>query len=916
MLTADELELRSGLIADSDDLRELAARLGHRVTLVRQRNPAIPRLKGMLTADGGVCPVDGAPLQFDPWSPAVHRCSRCGAEARGERHDQRWAWHQHLWLAERIAEAATFGVLTGDADATAWAVGKLEEYGERYFEAPNRDNVLGPSHLFSSTYLESIWLTHYLTAAYLLREAELLQEPAIDAVSRVTEEAANLIGEFDEKLSNRQTWHNAALTAAAVWFGDEELAGRAIVAPAGLLGHLVDGFGPDGMWYEGENYHLFALRGLLVGARWARLAGAELFAEAAGSDRLIAALRAPILTALPDGTFPARKDSRFGVSLAQPMYLELWEAGLALMPEDQVAAVADISGWLAQRYADPAPPPQVFDSYLHEAGEAVPATRSRAHLSSWMLLTMVPELPLSDPANRTLSVLLPEQGLAVLRGADHYASLECGQYGGGHGHPDRLHLSLYAKGVHWLADPGTGTYVARDLFWYRSTLAHNAPRLDGRSQGLDDARCEAFDQGERWGWMRGSVGKLVRTVVVGADHLLDVVEYNGEEARLLELPWHPHSRLGTLTEGKWEPAMLDAELVDGAERFLPAAAESAIRFRAVPDEGPAQDGLELIFATGGDLIRAIGPGRPGSGERKTFLLRRQEGRYVRLVSLIRWGGSPVITLKADGSDIVVETETGRIVHRATPEGWEVEEGGKRHSLKGMRRTLLRRLELTPTGPMSGFIPPTATAPHIVRPALDGTLHGFSLDHQLDLDHEDQYRRSEMPYAGLEEFSARGYLGWDDGHLFLGVEVLCTDPVFPSATAIPLRLDNEPDLIHADGIQVYLKRGMAPAEGWLVVPDPDSDAVRISAVSDGASDPAGVEGKWARTEEGYTISLALPQRDWPPVPTEAVGFDLLVNRMEPDRRRRSGQLVWTGGAGWVYLRGDRQSPERFGRIEFA
>ena len=34
-------------------------------------------------------------------------------------------------------------------------------------------------------------------------------------------------------------------------------------------------------------------------------------------------------------------------------------------------------------------------------------------------------------------------------------------------------------------------------------------------------------------------------------------------------------------------------------------------------------------------------------------------------------------------------------------------------------------------------------------------------------------------------------------------------------------------------------------------------------------------------------------------------------MEPGRERRSGQLVWTGGGGWVYLRGDRQDPAALG-----
>jgi hypothetical protein len=48
----------------------------------------------------------------------------------------------------------------------------------------------------------------------------------------------------------------------------------------------------------------------------------------------------------------------------------------------------------------------------------------------------------------------------------------------------------------------------------------------------------------------------------------------------------------------------------------------------------------------------------------------------------------------------------------------------------------------------------------------------------------------------------------------------------------------------------------------------------------------------------------------------LGFDLLVNEMLPERERRSGQLVWSGGSGWVWLRGDRQDPSRFGELELA
>jgi len=74
------------------------------------------------------------------------------------------------------------------------------------------------------------------------------------------------------------------------------------------------------------------------------------------------------------------------------------------------------------------------------------------------------------------------------------------------------------------------------------------------------------------------------------------------------------------------------------------------------------------------------------------------------------------------------------------------------------------------------------------------------------------------------------------------------------------------------------------------------------------------GSWQRTEAGYTMtaSLTLPE-DLPQDPGAQIGFDLLINRMSPGRLRREGQLVWSGGGGWVWLRGDRQDPARFGTL---
>lgn len=912
MLTLEEIEARREVIGAATDLSALRDGLRRRNRRVQAGCPAVPGVKGMLTADGGVCPTDGGALIFDPYSAARHRCSRCGAEVTGERHEWWWAWHQHLWMGERIAEAASLSVLAGDDAAGRWAADQALTYAARYRDFPNRDNILGPSRLFFSTYLESVWLTNYLAGAFLLRESGQLSGEETDEISGLIEEAAGMIGEFDEGLSNRQTWHNAALAAAAVWFEDEALAQRAIEGPRGLVGHLVDGFGADGLWYEGENYHLFALRGYLIGLEWARLAGADLLEEASARDRLTAALLAPVKSALPDGSFPARCDARFGVSLAQPMYLESWERGLAWLSSDgRGREAASLGDWLRECYSRAAPLAERFDSYLHEAGEAPPARRGRSDLSWWMLSTMDPALPPPGARWAPESVLLEETGLAILRSGGAYSSLECGEHGGGHGHPDRLHLTLHAAGVHWLADPGTGSYVAPDLAWYRSTLAHNAPLLDGRSQAPGDAECEVFDVRGPWGWIRGAFGGLTRTTVLGPGQLIDIVESAGDREATLEVPWHAAGEIEVLSPGRWEPAAIAARFVADAERFIPAE-PGAVSWRARSGDRM----LHGVFDGGGEVLRASGPGRPGEVASHRFLLRRLAGRYVRLATVLSWEGP--VQVHFAGSEIAVEGEDGRSVHRLTSEGWDVQDGSERVALRGARSRRLSAAGLL--GHRVGqelwkYTPPAAKVPHLLHPPpLDGSLEGFRGTDPLLLDHEDQYRRTEAPYAGPDTFSAQAHLAWDEGALYLGVEVTQRAPAFRPVGAEPLRLDNDPDLIHADGLQCYLRLPDSPTVGWLVTPDPASQALQVRVITGPASTDE-VRGAWRRTGDGYAMTLALSPGRWPPAPgDEPPRFDLLVNEMQSDRLRRAGQLIWTGGGGWAYLRGDRADPERFGILE--
>ncbi|MGH7568043.1 MAG: heparinase II/III domain-containing protein [Gemmatimonadales bacterium] len=934
MVTAELLTARREVIAGSADLQALLARLTERAEPILAHAPHIPDAKALLSMDGGVCPEDARPLAFDPWSPGAHRCARCGKRYTGERHDRHWARYQHLWLAERAAQLAALAALGGPAAAGGRAREILAAYGERYWRYPNRDNVLGPARLFFSTYQESIWLCNYLAAAQLLRAAGALDEPTARAVTQVADEAANLIGEFDEGYSNRQTWNNAALTAIAVWFEDQELLQRAIEGPTGLLAHLLEGFRPDGMWYEGENYHLFALRGLLTGAWWGRGAGLEFAAGSRLADRLEAALLAPARSALPDLTFPARKDARFGMSLAQPAFVETWEVGLALLGSRERGAgrSEELASWIAMLYRVPAPLPELLESYLHEAPkEPLPSPLSRGCLSWWALLEMLPELPSADEW-RPASVLLEDQGLAILRAADRYVSLECGSYGGGHGHPDRLHLTLHANGVHWLADPGTGSYVARDLFWYRSTLAHNAPRLNGASQDPAAAVCEMFDVQGEWAWVRGRWGEegegeweVTRSVVAGPAYLLDVVELSGVEDRVLELPWHIAGESRVTTRESWGPGALADEFVTQVEQ-CPANSERPLVIEATADG--ARLTAHLVFS--GELLRATAPGRPGpdasAGAPETFWVARARGRNLRLVTLLEPGverssirvGEGRGGVRVQGDLIEVATLAGTDRHRITGGAWAVTSPTGEVRLAGDREHSERPgpfLEIEPAG-----TPATGTALRLdPPPALDGSPDGFDPSEPLALDLEDQYRRSEEPYPGPDDFAARAFAGWDDDALYLAVEVTKPDPWFRPADAPPLRLDNEPDDIHSDGLQVYVTGEGRRAKGeghhgYLIIPEGDGK-LRVSPVGGTSGDPAAVRGAWRATDAGYRVTLSIAWPEWLRAYVGGrVRFDLIINEMLPGRVRRAGQLVWSGGGSWVWLRGDRQSPEQFGVLE--
>src|SRR5690349_6362628 len=343
LVSEDVLRVRSRIA--SHELESLRRGLRTELSPVIGHDLYLPHEKALLSREGGRCSRDGATLEFDPFSPHRHRCPVCGDVYAGVYHDRFWVFWYQMWLAERAVHGALLARLCCDESARALSRHILERYSDEYLLYANRDNVLGPTRLFFSTYLESIWLLNICVATDLLAPLD----PALaDRVrDQIIEPSRAIIREYDEGGSNRQVWNDAALLAAARLLGDRTSVENVVNGASGIVEQLSTGLLADGTWYEGDNYHLFAHRGLWYGVTMAERAGAQLPPELV--QRFQRGFSTVFATALPDFTFPSRRDSQYAVSLRQWRTAEHVELGLARHVDDQLV------GALERLYRDDIP---------------------------------------------------------------------------------------------------------------------------------------------------------------------------------------------------------------------------------------------------------------------------------------------------------------------------------------------------------------------------------------------------------------------------------------------------------------------------------------------------------------------------------------------------------------------------------
>ena len=883
LITSRQLDER--MAAVNDPFAALAFSLASDLEAVIARPLLVPETKAVLTREGGRCPADGAMLDFDPFSPRAHRCPRCGQVYTGECHDRFWNYWYQLWLAERAVHAAVLGRLGVAREGLAFASSVLDRYADLYQGYPNVDNALGPTRPFFSTYLESIWLLQLCVALDVMETA-----PGWDTMigarfrDRVVEPSRALIASFDEGSSNRQVWNNAALMAASLVLGRADAAESVVWASSGLVSHLGEALLPDGTWYEGENYHLFAHRGLWYAMQMVAANGFEVPDElAARYDR---GFVTPLLTSLPDLTFPSRRDSQYAISLRQWRFAEMCELGLAR------GANRTLSGMLHRLYADDIPRGETgrWKSSAEAERNLPPSALTRADLG-WKSLLFADESAVLTGGGALGSVLLESQGIGVLRrDRDRvYVALDYGNSGGGHGHPDRLDLLLMDGERRILDDMGTGSYVDPSLHWYRSTLAHNAPLFDGRSQARVDGALTAYEDRGGAGWIAATAriapdGVARRLVVTMPDYVVDEVGWTSASGRTFDLPLHVDvAPVGTAAP---VPGNLEgsAELEDGF-RFLRdvtlVATIPASQVMALT--GP---GLDVWLSADGplQLWRAVAPGPPGGGD-APMLLARGVGASGVIRTVWSWKGA--VRSAALFPKIVVDTTEARHEHARAAHGWNIviQVGSARSSidLEGLVD------QAAPDASTDDSTPGPAVNDEVLRP-------GRPVEVQLG---EESYSRSEQTWSEAGSPSALVTLLNDGGILGLRVAVSAERTFVRPGTVN--RLDNEHADINGAGLQLYLRTATATA-GYVIVPIEGTASLSMRPI-DGWGQAVQVTGTWRPTQFGYDVDLRIN----PGGPS--LSLDLIVNEKPAGRERRRGQLALSGGGHFIYLRGDRHDASR-------
>lgn len=916
--TLEDIERIRGYIARyswyNDSFMQLKAQADEMLT----RGFSVPREKGYVFYTH--CPIDNVKLIFDPYNRAEHRCPVCGMNFLDKPYQGAWLCSYHHWLAQMAIHLGIVFLISGEERYARGVREILLGYVQHYPGYPNDDNELGPTKCFQSTYMESVWLVNLVGAYDMISHSTLLSgEERRQIKETLFLPSAYVIYDYNEGKNNRQAFNNVALCAVGLIAQEERLFEEALYGEYGFFYHMENCVLPDGMWYEGDNYHFATLPSMVNIAEMCRNNGLDLYNRTFRGNCIEGLFRAPLCSLQPDLTFPSRKDSQYGTLIAQRWYAGLYELAYTRTENPQFGKILKVIYQQQEGEGTLANAAGVMDIFPSQR-----ASRSsldwRGFLCATPILCEESGLPFNE------SVRMEGTGLVVLRGAEgQYVSLDYGHYGGGHGHPDRLQLSFFIRGRRWLTDYGTGQYYFDHLHWYRSSLCHNTVIVDGRSHLPVEGACVLLENTPQYTITSCVVEGLYpgvdmqRTVLLFSDGVLvDLTQLQSQQQHSYQYALHCS---GTLTL----PGLVGTEhTLSGANyRFLNNTLRYTAQGALLAEFSLPQAALQIhtLGQPGTVLYTATAYGPPTqitrqfplylierTGKNQTFFCVLEDvptgaQAHVAQVQPIEGG---LFLKKGDGTDWEITKGQEGFLVRCVQEGISA-----RHTLRPVAKTPTAAKEMTQSG--------TCQRPYVKAEPL--SMEQFSAESlppwNLLMERPEQVARAQNHWAGPDDLSARGVIATALEALLLVLEVRDNTPNF---TGGKFPYDN-------DSVQLYFDRREAPTAfdsskaagiyGLLVLPEQADECTHLQSIGGENIDTSAIAATTRVTEGGYRLRLRIPFESigGPLQKGAQIGLGIAINDRDHGIRRDK-QLYWGDALPneRIYLREDLLSPGHFGVLE--
>ncbi len=420
------------------------------------------------TLEGGhihqyFCPVHNVMFEFSWDSPKAHYCRACDKKWSGNpQYD--WAWVNMVHdnnMGYMVANMYLY-MATGDTTYAGYIRDMMLDYASKYPAYKLHSSEPGvvnssSGRMFAQCLDESVWISD-AARAYQVAKDVMTPEQIEYIENGILRPCADMLSSSKLAL-NWQVWLNSGISALGVALEDDSLIDIAINYPKHGYHFLMDAHvNDDGWWNEGSPiYHFYPLRAMLLTADAVRCRGINLF-----DKKLYDMFASPVRGAYADLSFPAHNDGWYGENLMAQV--KLYEIVYA-------------------RYKDP-----LFMEVLKECYKKCDRINPEALLNFTGM-----DVATAAPAKE--SFLFPDTGYGILRSGDRSVVLKYGPHGGGHGHFDKLSISVYDGKKEIVSDLGTSAYGVPDYReWYRKTLGHNTVVVDGEDQKAATGKLLTFDK--------------------------------------------------------------------------------------------------------------------------------------------------------------------------------------------------------------------------------------------------------------------------------------------------------------------------------------------------------------------------------------------------------------------------------------